>query len=179
MINPNTFQPGYAHKGTILWLVLLFNGLLTLLILVGLQTLTLHQKNNHKQIQSHDQFYQLESVMYQLVKQPHPSSCQVTIDSPNQSVELLRRQHGCLIQEAKLTYRYVLSDLGIHPCLKIKVDQQVVDSQQMLCTVVSLDNPRQILQTRWAWPTQLNTRCQGPQALILKTGLMSWRELTV
>ena len=149
---------------------------LTMLVLTLMQAIFLYIKVNHQVVRKHDALYALETVAYSLMISEKNKECLVHIEDPNQVIEQLSHQLGCVIHDNGREYHYLIDDLGVFPCLQIQLDEKIYSSQQWLISVASSPPQQEIMQLRIAKPV-MAIACDQGDALQINRGLMSWRRV--
>lgn len=165
-------------EGFILWILLCFFALLSLLITTGLRhVLNYHQAMNKREL-SHQHFYQLEYAMRIILKMPFSKNCIKPLQEDNQLLQVLRHQQGCFLKIEKKKYLYLIEELGDFPCLLVGDD---IPSQHFRITLLSeqeKSHTGSFLQIRWVQRATKGTRCLREKKII-KEGLSSWRFITL
>lgn len=171
-----------VQRGYILLTTLLMIGILTILVLSLMQSVYLDFKMSNQLTMNHQAFYQLESVAKKItnhISEYASQPCVIQEWDPNRVDTVLIRQHGCAISdmqqtELKQTYRYIISDLGVYPCLEIVLDDIRYSSHHWLISIMSERLPTYFLQIRTATIEQLRA-CELPNVRKISSGVMSWR----
>lgn len=164
------------QKGIVLFMTMITLSIVTLLILSLMQATLLYVKASNQLIQRHHAFYQLEAAANQLgVFSIRDSRCMVSDKDPNEVVELLQRQHGCTTVVEQQSYRYLVEDLGVYSCLRIKSGRRLQSSHHWLLSVTTGGPTFELLQLRIARKVDL-APCDG-RSIIINEGVVSWRHL--
>ena len=156
----------HRQTGFIFITTLFMISILALLILSLMQSIFLYAKTSNQRINHHQALYQLENVALKLnVKQT--SHC--VIFNPDFSLpkKLLRDQRGCDWVEAQVIYHYIVSDLGVYPCLYIGSNA----SHHWLVSIVSSLEPSILLQVRFAMPEN-KVECQASDSRQIQQGIV-------
>lgn len=149
--------------------------ILTLLVLSLMQEVFVYIKSSNQIRINHDVFHQMEGIANTL--DLANSACVVLDKDPNQVVDMLAKNQGCVMVEGTRQYRYALEDLGLHPCLQIVVDETLYGSHHWLVTVASMQSPNMILQLRKARPVETD-KCELSTRHRIYPGVISWRKIT-
>lgn len=165
----NRQQDGIVLLTTMMMLVIL-----SLLVLSLMQSVFLYIKSSRQIIENHQLFHQMEVLANQL----DATACIVENKDPNQLIDLLSHDQGCLIEEKGHWYQYVIEDMGVYSCLQIMVNAAPQGSHHWLITLVSMQSPRILLQLRIARPAETTT-CDVSLAHSIASGVISWRKLNV
>ncbi len=164
------------QKGIVLFMTMIILSILALLILSLMQAILLYVKANNQLIQRHQAFYQLEAASNQLgVFSVEDRRCMVSEKDPNEVIELLQRQHGCTSVVGQQSYRYLVEDLGVYPCLQIKLGTRLRSSHHWLLSVTTEGPIFELLQLRIARVADL-APCDGA-SIMINEGVISWRHL--
>lgn len=147
------------QSGFVLLTTILMIAILSLLVLSLMQGVFLYIKGCNQIVTNHESFYRLEAVADKLVLS-HPAC-----------------SHGCTLVEGKHEYRYELEDLGVFPCLPIKVNNVVYSSRHWRITVAAIQPNPVILQLRIATIAGV-AQCDGALPHTIRPGVLSWRKLT-
>jgi hypothetical protein len=151
---------------------------LTLLILSFMQTVFLYMKICHQIAKQHDDFYELEATAHQLLIDKHTSSCTVKEKDPNQVIAMLWAHQGCAVAKGHHRFSYLISDLGVIPCLHIVSGNEHYSSHHWLLTVATEPPKHEILQLRMATPVKAMI-CEWVEARRINEGIISWRYLPI
>lgn len=151
--------------------------IVSLLVLACMQHVMLYYKSINGIELAHQDFYQLEHLAMRLMAKPLivDSPCVLRQDLPNQVLNDLIHSKGCTLEIGNGTYRYVIEDLGIYPCLIYEVNQQEFATAHYRISVLQLNDKKQaFLQIRY-----LNAQegvCVGNKRRV-NIGVTSWRYL--
>ena len=157
-------------KGMILLTTISMIMVLTLLVLSLMQGVLFYVKQSSQQILQHDELLQLENAAQKILDLNLPH-CAIKEKNPNHMIDQLAKV-GCTFNHNRRVYRYLVSDLGDFPC--IKIGEQ--GSHHQLITLSCIETPQVILQLRRATPAQ-EAVCETPEIRFIQTGVISWRYL--
>ena len=164
------------EEGMVLLVTIMMMTILTLLVLTLLQAVFLYVKIDHKVLQSHQDFHQLEAVARRLMQgEVGPAACLLNNETPNMMIQLLLNNRGCSLIDERRTYYYWFDDLGLFPCLKIRSAHTLNSSHHWLITMSSVNPRSSILQLRFVTPAPA-IACDSDVREI-KAGVTSWRYL--
>jgi hypothetical protein len=152
--------------------------ILTMLVLLLMQTVYVYIKASNQVVASHNSFYQLETVARELSLEPFSADCVLSNEDPNKVIELLAHHNGCLYKTHQRQYYYLIDDLGRFPCLKIIENNEFYGSRHWLITIRSIEESQPfILQLRIAKLGEVMD-CQGSDHRQIHSGIVSWRYLS-
>jgi hypothetical protein len=151
--------------------------ILTMLVLLLMQTLYIYIKASNQVVSSHNEFYQLETAARFLSSEPFVADCILTNEDPNKVIELLRRHQGCLQEINHRQFYYLIDDLGRFPCLNIMENDELYASRHWLISVLSKRGQRTLLQLRIARLGEMMD-CRGSFHRQIPSGIVSWRYLS-
>jgi hypothetical protein len=160
------------QQGFIFALTLSMLLIISLLVCTSLQQLFIYDKAIKRQEQASQQQYQLERVAMRLFN-TNNLSCIRDKGTASAAFNLLRQHQGCQLQIKQTHYYYLIEDLGVFPCLRIK---QTNGASHHFRISVWQQNPRVVdnwLQLRLILSAS-NVPCMGKQRFIA-TGISSWR----
>jgi len=160
--------------GIVLLTTMMMLMLLTVLVLSLMKSVFLYIKSSHQVIDNHQLFRQIEQISKTL--DMRSAACVVQDKNPNQLIEMMSMNQGCLIVEGNHQYSYLLDDQGRYPCLQIEVDGILYGSQHWLLTIASMQPPNIILQLRVAKAID-TAQCELPMVHQIHAGVLSWRKL--
>jgi hypothetical protein len=157
--------------GFILLTTLLMMMVMSLLLLTAMQQILLYAKALRIEDAAHNKFYQLESMTHQLVAK---GACVKPAFDVNAILSYVANR-GCIVQEGKHKYRYIIEDLGNFDCLMVKVKKNMQATNHRRITVM-LDEkaPRRFLQLRIITQASQASACEG-EWYAIKEGVSSWR----
>jgi len=167
--------------GFIFLLTLCIILVVSLLLITGLHHILLYHKALNQQEIQHRNFYQLEHVARQLVRISRADmdkECIVAKDAPNQMIQQLSRNQGCLLIMGQIKFRYLIEDLGDFPCLVVHQQHQKYASHHTRISMMMMgedDNTTSALQLRWIRTSAL-LDCPGIEHSV-NSGISSWRYL--
>ncbi len=150
--------------------------ILTMLVLTLMQAVFLYIKVGNQVVIKHEALYQLEAAAHKLIMANDEPNCMVTDEDPNQIVDLLLHNHGCLLSDNHRQYYYVIDDLGLYPCLQIVYRKKIYSSHHWLISVATAPPRQDILQLRIAKPVRA-MRCDFFEDRQINRGVISWRYL--
>lgn len=168
------------EEGFIFLLTLCIIMVVSLLLITGLHHVLLYHKALNQQEIQHQNFYQLEHLARQLVGSSHTVTnrdCVINTDAPNQIIQHLSHNQGCLLISGQIKYRYMIEDLGDFPCLVVYQRQLKYASHHIRISIVRTGdaNNTSALQLRWIRPSAI-LDCPYAEHLV-KSGISSWRYL--
>ncbi|MDP3705800.1 MAG: hypothetical protein Q8R24_07800 [Legionellaceae bacterium] len=171
------------QRGYILLTTLLMMGIVTILVLSLMQGVYLDLKMSNQLTKTHDEFYQLESSAQKIKN--HMSAytlrpCVIHEWDPNRIDAALLRQQGCRLNDSQTeSQRYIISDLGIFPCLEIILEDVGYASHHWLISIMSERRPSYLLQLRTAVPEPESlATCELAQKRSIRAGMISWRHVS-
>ncbi len=162
------------QSGMVLLTTMMMIVILTLLVLSLMQGVFLYIKSCNQVMANHHVFHQMEGIANTL--DLANAACVVWDKNPNQLVDMLLANQGCVVVDGTRQYRYVLEDLGLYPCLQILMDEFMHGSHHWLVTLASMQPPNIILQMRMARPF-VTDRCESSSSQRIYSGIVSWRKL--
>ena len=166
----------HQQGGMVLLTTIMMIVILTMLVLSLLQSVFLYIKSSNLVMANHQVFHQMEDLANTL--DLTNAACVVRDKNPNQLVDMLSANQGCVMVEGRRQYRYVLEELGLYPCLQILMDGTLYGSQHWLVTLASMQPPNMILQLRMARPAETHA-CELSTMPRIYSGVVSWRKLHV
>ncbi|WP_165482638.1 hypothetical protein [Legionella gresilensis] len=172
------------QQGIILLTTGLVLSLVMLLLLAQIELINLHQKAQNQFIIRTQLLQHLENIAFQLIDKinhHNASSLPCIIDKidPNKVINLVKNQQvGCFITDNNYTYNYVVEDLGLFNCIRIKDHNGgIYPTNQWRLTIALQEAQTSILQLRFANINSLKLKkCKQP--VIIESGILSWRNLT-
>lgn len=165
----------YRQRGIVLLTTMMILVIVTLLILSLMQGVFLYIKSSHQIMRHHEVFRQME-IMATTRNLRSNAACVVQDKNPNQLVDMLSANQGCIIGEGPHQYRYIVDDLGLYPCLQLVVDEVVQGSHHWLVTLASMKPPKLVLQLRMVEPAEAS-KCELGMARQIHSGVISWRKI--
>ncbi len=162
--------------GMVLLITVMMMSLLTLFILTLLQAVFLCVKVNHQVQETHQAFHQLEATASRLMLEGVNPECVFTNENPNHIIRLVSNHGGCSLTDNQHRYDYLMDDLGLYPCLKIRSTNQLLSSHHWLITIASTSSKASILQLRIAKPDKV-VACGEASEHLINAGVISWRYL--
>jgi hypothetical protein len=168
-----TYQEGYIFLMT-----LIITAVISILVLSSMQYILLYHKAINQQEVVHQNFYQLEDVVFDLVRAPLSlieQHCISHKDSANHAIEKLIHHQGCLLRNGTIDYQYFIEDLGAFPCLVTYKKGIKHATYHRRVSVVQMDDgyPTSLLQVRFISITAALT-CLA-QEHVAPLGITSWR----
>ncbi|MCW8407882.1 type II secretion system protein [Legionella sp. PATHC035] len=164
-------------KGFILLVTMLIMGVIGLLILTSMQHTLMYYKAINKQEVVHQNFYQLEDVALQLLRQYSelPQDCVMHTDSANQVTHRLFHHKGCSLNSGKMQYKYYIEDLGEFPCLRAYYRGRNTATHHQRITIAPVENgtPGSFLQIRFIHRGRIIPCLTKEHSISL--GVSSWR----
>lgn len=164
------------QQGMILPSTLLIISLLALITLAQLQLFFLQIKATNQISFEKNIFKQLEKeASLLLVSKAMQKECLIHKINANKVIQGLQHQQGCLVAIDNGSYRFMIEDMGIFPCLKIRVNHSFYASRHWRLTMIT-DDAKHSLQLRIAkkGPNQL---CEQQDFIVMRPGVISWRYL--
>lgn len=161
--------------GAILFMAILFTGLLSLLVLSQMQLICLHIKALNHVIERHRILAELEQSAHQLLMLSRPACLRQT-DDPNGVVDALKKKGGCLYSYQGRQYRYLFETSGVVPCLFTRVDGNEFSISLWRLTLATETQNPVFLQIRLAKAVPC-VICEHHIKSTIKTGILSWRSL--
>lgn len=158
-------------EGFVLLTTFLMLSLLALLVVANMKSVSLYFKMSNHLISSHQDFYRLEAVVNE-IGISHLHDCVSSEQDPNRLLEQLRQVQGCDLALFHHTYHYIVSDLGISPCLQINLNS----SHHWLISVIDVVLQSHSLQVRVALPEKQGI-CLEEKSRLITGGIVSWRHL--
>ena len=168
------------QSGVVLFFTLIFISVLTLIAFALMQHILLFLKINNQFSKKQHVFYQLEAAALHLANNPVSTwqqACLIQQTDPNQIINDLHQNKGCSFNDESGAYRYLISDLGVFPCLRIFAHEHLYNSHHWLITLVDNANFLETIQLRIARSVPA-TLCIGIEKII-PSGLLSWRYLNL
>lgn len=165
-----------ANRGFVFPMTLVMLVIMILLTLSLMQSLFFYLKLTQQINKKHADFYALESTALRLaqsMKAKEGNECTMSMMDPNQMIEMLQIHQGCSYTHRNRRYEYLIDDLGLYPCLKIRTIHGLNSSHHWLITVISLSDSS-ILQLRIAQPVKILS-CDEKIEHMIHSGIMSWR----
>lgn len=166
-----------ACRGYILFTTLLMMSIVSILVLSLMQAVYLDFKMSNQFIANHEAFYQLEKMGKNMMQTSHMDVSQPCVirelDANQIDTTRLQRQ-GCKIEDDKQVFHYIISDLGLYPCLEIMVGETKYSSHHWLMSIMSDRLSKQLLQIRVALPEQAVV-CESYTPHRTSSGIISWR----
>ena len=150
--------------------------ILTMLVLTLMQAVFLYITVSNQVVIKHEALYQLEAAAHQLMRIKKDPNCMVTDEDPNQVVDRLLHNQGCLFKDNNHLYYYVIDDLGLYPCLQMVFGQKKYSSHHWLISAASAPPRQDVLQLRIAEPVRA-IYCDFSAARQINRGMISWRYL--
>ena len=158
-----------TSAGFILLTTLFIVSLIALLVIANMKSVSLYFKTNNQVVISHEAFYQLE-VVANKIGLSNKDKCLSSVQNPNQLVQALGLSQGCDWVMFNQSYHYLVSDLGLYPCLQIGISS----SHHWLVSVMNTASPSHVLQLRWAVPGE-KANCLEDKSHQIASGVISWR----
>ena len=168
-------------EGFIFLLTLCIILVVSLLLITSLHHILLYHKALNQQEIQHRNFYQLEHLARQLVltsRAAMDKDCIVAKDAPNQIIQQLIHNQGCLLVIGQSKFRYMIEDLGDFPCLVVHQQQQKYASHHTRISMLMIgedDSTTSVLQLRWIRASAF-LECIGIEHSV-NSGISSWRYL--
>ena len=156
---------------------LVMTALIAIWILSLLQMVLLLQRANQQLVQQHQAFYRLESQADQLLYLTSVQRWQKCLSRSQDLSQMIAQldQDGCRLMAGGDVYRYLITDLGVMPCLQIVTGDQLQASHHWVLTMANQDGMG--LQWRVATPEK-NVLCSDfGMSLQIQAGILSWRYL--
>jgi type II secretory pathway pseudopilin PulG len=158
-------------RGFILLTTLLLMVIMSVLVLTAMQQILLFAKALQHQKTQEMQFYELESLAYRLISDKGIDAHCIKPEMDANAILAQVAKRGCVIQEGRLQYRYLIEDLGDYACLMVKFKDQMHPSHHTRITV--MQNSRYI-QIRMIKKGESTNLCEEEWGL-LKEGVSCWR----
>lgn len=156
---------------------LVMTALIAIWILSLLQMVLLLQQANQQLVQQHQAFYRLESQASRLLSLSSIGSWHKCLSRSQDPYQMMAQfnQNGCRLTAGIDSYRYLITDLGVMPCLQIVTGDTLQASHHWLLTIANQDGMG--FQWRVATPEK-NVLCLdfGTSSQI-QAGILSWRYL--
>ncbi|WP_133127050.1 hypothetical protein [Legionella nagasakiensis] len=167
----------YVHKnGFILLTTIVMVSLLAFLVLSLMQGVFLYSKTSAQLVSNHQEFYQMETVAYQLAFRQEWFSvpdCIVENSGWNRMENALEKSHCRIVLEGK-DYHYLIEDLGEYPAFCILTGSKMAGSHHWLLNVIN--HQGDLLQLRIA-KTSVSQLCDSSSEQTIEEGVISWRYL--
>ena len=141
------------QKGIILISVLVILLVMTQLLLSLMQGAFLLQKSFSQQKNQHDNFYKLESALYEIVGNDattFPMHCIIKESDFDKSVEIVHQITGCRVNIFSTNFFYVIADLGIYKCANLESPSPGCVAHHRLYSIYSPSLGKDVLQLRLA-----------------------------
>ncbi|WP_131740655.1 hypothetical protein [Legionella busanensis] len=158
--------------------------LVMLLFLAQIELINLHQKAHNQFINRAQILQHLENIAFQLIDKinlhnVNSLSCTINKMDPNKVINLVKNQQvGCFIADSTYTYNYVIEDLGLFNCIRMKSNNGgIYSTNQWRLTIALQASKTSVLQLRFANINSLIfKKCKEP--IIIESDVLSWRNLT-
>ncbi|MDF1684234.1 MAG: hypothetical protein P1U36_06210 [Legionellaceae bacterium] len=160
-------------QGMILLTTLIMLALIASLLFSMMRGTWIYQKLVRQTRASHEAFYDLEAAASHLEKsglKNIPKSCIKKTNDLNQPLSILRSEQGCVLRYKNQVYYYVIADLGVFTCLKIKAQA----SHHWSLAITASELGHEILSLRIAQPAGKRKKICKVSSEI-STGVLSWR----
>jgi hypothetical protein len=167
------------QQGLILVTTLLLLALLALFTLAQLQFILLDYQALNAVREKQQALWELESLTGQLVNTVDlttPGPCLLKSQDLNKPLDLLVKQQGCRLDKGKKRFYYLFEDLGIFPCLQLRLKQRLQSTQHFSLSIRAAKQTP-LLQVRFARPIALQT-CEAGKVNQGHIGLLTWRSFS-
>ncbi|MDI9817606.1 MULTISPECIES: hypothetical protein [unclassified Legionella] len=162
------------QEGIILITTIIILALSTILMLTGMQILSLYYKALNQTVEKEDVAYGLEAQANQLALrdwQTGTDRCLVNEKTPDEIAWLLKNRQGCELLYEGHRYTYLVEDLGLFPCLQTMINEVGHSTRHLRISV--LGDKGAFLQLRVARAAPLISCSED--IIYLKPGVISWR----
>lgn len=159
-----------SQAGFILITTLLLIGIIAGFVLSAMQDLHAFTKEFLDLDSQYSTMMHLENTARAIIVANKNTPCLRTQDNPNAILAELKRG-GCTYQADKLTFTYLIEDLGLQPCLLTQIAPPL--GAHMFRLTIALNND--FLQISWAERSKIEP-CSN-YALRIEPGIKSWRFL--
>lgn len=168
------------NGGFIFLMTLLMISIMSLLLTASMQHLLLYYQAINQLQKTHQRFYQLESLAMQLAKKPWDSfnkECVIEADAASYNLQQLIRHQGCILERDSNHYRYIIENLGDHPCLMALQNNKTVSTHHARVSILEVgkNSSDSLLQLRLITPIVAQA-CDGEKHTV-PLGISSWRYL--
>lgn len=164
------------QSGFVLWMVLIFLSLMSLLILAQLEMLMNYQKTLQAIALKHQHRRTLEQLAAGLLQKNMARACvQPKAASPDLSTKLLNNASACHIKKHHKIYDYVFENLSVQPCWQIRQHQKVFSAHHWRLTIAAHNNQNLILQIHYVKPVPYQQCLDKKQMIWIVEGVKSWR----
>ena len=171
-----------TSKGFVLFIVLLFISILSLLIVSQLELLLLQQRSHHQFFEGQQHRCNMELIAQKIIRAPSeqwPVACCIQgFENPNQIVNQLKNNPICSFREKDSDYHYVIEDLGIEACQRVLQHQQAFNAHHWRISVTPTDKNTPFLQIRFITLAIQKQPCLTQNMMTVTAGVLSWRLVT-
>jgi len=167
-----------SESGAILIMTLLISSIMSMLILMQLELLWLHQQSSNQLIQRQERRQAMEEVAQHIMRHSPDEwlqACQIKgSPHPNEAIQYLKTHVNCAVKNKQISVKYCIEDLGVEPCQTITRQQHRYNPHHWRLTLSSKRVASEFLQIHFTTLAPL-AHCKDRAMTMSQLGLLSWR----